>query len=87
MLEPYGYTSDQAGFVGAALLFSGIIAAGLVAPILDRVLTHHLNVVLRALVPVLAAAWIGFIFAVKENGLGGLFANVVRRVSRDNNSR
>ncbi|KAH7108239.1 MFS general substrate transporter [Auriculariales sp. MPI-PUGE-AT-0066] len=77
MLEPYGYNSDQAGFVGAALLFSGIIAAALAAPLLDRVLTHHLNIVIRVLVPSLAAGWIGWIFAVKKDGLGGLFANAI----------
>lgn len=77
ILEPYGYSSDQAGFVGGALLFSGIVAAILAAPLLDRVLTHHLGLAIRVLLPILAAAWIGFIFAVRRNGIGGLFANVV----------
>ncbi|KZW00223.1 MFS general substrate transporter [Exidia glandulosa HHB12029] len=77
ILEPYGYSSDTAGFVGAALLFSGIVAAICAAPILDRVLTNHLGFAIRVLMPVLAAGWIGFIFAVRRDGTGGLFADVI----------
>ncbi|EJD52795.1 MFS general substrate transporter [Auricularia subglabra TFB-10046 SS5] len=76
-LEPYGYSSDEAGFVGAALLFSGIVAAVVSAPILDRVLTNHLGIAIRVLMPILAAGWVGFIFAVKRDGTGGLFADVI----------
>lgn len=77
ILEPYGYSSDEAGFVGAALLFSGILAAIVSAPILDRVLTNHLGMAIRVLMPILAAGWVGFIFAVKRDGTGGLFADVI----------
>ncbi|KAJ7132801.1 major facilitator superfamily domain-containing protein [Mycena crocata] len=74
ILQPVGYSSDTAGFMGATLLLSGIVAAVVTAPIFDRVFTTHLAMTTKLLVPVLAAAWLSLIWAVKPNNTGGLYA-------------
>jgi FLVCR family MFS transporter 7 len=74
ILQPVGYSSDTAGFMGATLLLSGIVAAVVTAPIFDRVLTNHLAITTKILVPVLAAAWLSLIWAVTPNNTGGLYA-------------
>jgi len=74
---PYGYTVDESGIMGAVLFLAGIVAAVLSAPIFDRVLTHHLALSARVLIPVLAAAWIGLIFAVAPNDYAGIYVVIV----------
>jgi hypothetical protein len=63
--QPVGYSSDTAGFMGAALLLSGIVAAIVTAPLFDRVFTNHLAITSKVLVPILAAAWLSMIWAGK----------------------
>ncbi|KIO18157.1 hypothetical protein M407DRAFT_220760 [Tulasnella calospora MUT 4182] len=74
---PYGYDSSQSGFLGAALLISGIVAALITAPLFDRVLTHHLARTIQVVVPVLAGCWLGFIWAVGTHGLKASYALLV----------
>jgi len=74
ILQPVGYSSDTAGFMGAVLLLSGIVAAIVTAPIFDRVFTTHLAITTKILVPILGVAWLSLIWAVKPNNLGGLYA-------------
>ncbi|KAL5499054.1 hypothetical protein ACEPAH_1572 [Sanghuangporus vaninii] len=74
ILEPYGYSEDTAGLMGAALLLSGLVAAFATAPLFDRVLTHHLGLSLRVAVPFIAAAWVSLIWAVRPNNTGALYA-------------
>jgi hypothetical protein len=45
------------------MLLSGITAAVVTAPLFDRVLTRHLGVTIRTLVPIVAAAWLSLIWA------------------------
>ncbi|KAG9008983.1 hypothetical protein FRB90_008661 [Tulasnella sp. 427] len=61
---PYEYDSSQSRFLGAALLISGIVAALITAPLLDRVLSHHLALTVKLVVPGLAGCWLGIIWAV-----------------------
>jgi FLVCR family MFS transporter 7 len=63
ILQPVGYSSDTAGFMGAVLLLSGIVAAIVTAPIFDRVFTTHLAITAKILVPVLSVAWLSLIWA------------------------
>ncbi|EED83514.1 predicted protein, partial [Postia placenta Mad-698-R] len=72
--EPYGYTDDIAGLFGATILLVGIVAAAVTAPLFDRVFTHHLALTCKLLCPVLGAAWLSLIWAVRANDTGGLFA-------------
>ncbi|KAG8851084.1 hypothetical protein FRB91_008480, partial [Serendipita sp. 411] len=63
ILGPVGYTEETAGFVGAALLLMGLLAGIITAPLFDRVLTHHLARSIQVFVPLMAACWVGLIFA------------------------
>ncbi|EKM52317.1 uncharacterized protein PHACADRAFT_260633 [Phanerochaete carnosa HHB-10118-sp] len=73
-LGPYGYSSDTSGFMGAALLLTGIVSAGVTSPLFDRVFTHHLALTGKLIAPALGVLWLSLIWAVKENNTGGLFA-------------
>ncbi|KAG0703286.1 MFS general substrate transporter [Suillus ampliporus] len=74
---PAGYSDATSGLFGAILLLSGILASVVTAPLFDRVLTHHLGIALKILVPIVAAAWLSLIWAVKPNDAGGIFAIMV----------
>lgn len=73
---PYGYSASLAGALGSVLLFVGLGASLIAAPLFDRVFTHHLALVSKILVPIAGGLWLVFAFAVKENNTGGLFALV-----------
>ncbi|KAJ8587443.1 MFS general substrate transporter, partial [Rhizopogon salebrosus TDB-379] len=75
--EPQGYSDTMSGLFGATLLLSGILACVVTAPLFDRVLTHHLGITLKTLVPIVAGAWLSLIWAVKPNNTGGLFAIMI----------
>jgi hypothetical protein len=53
----------MSGLFGATLLLSGILACVVTAPLFDRVLTHHLGITLKTLVPIVAGAWLSLIWA------------------------
>ncbi|KAI5123266.1 hypothetical protein M0805_001355 [Coniferiporia weirii] len=74
LLEPYGYSEDTAGFMGAALLLSGLAAAFATSPLFDRVLTHHLGHAVRIFAPPIAAAWLALIWVARPNNAGALYA-------------
>lgn len=59
---------------GAALLLSGILAAIITSPLFDRVFTHHLALAARIFTPIIAAAWLSLIWAIRENNAGALYA-------------
>lgn len=77
IMEPAGYSDTVSGLMGAALLLSGLIAAIITAPLFDRVLTHHLAITSKIIVPAIAGAWLSLIWAVKPGNIGGLFAIMV----------
>ena len=56
-----------------ALLLTGLLAGLITSPIFDRVLTHHLALTLRCVLPPMAIAWIGLIFAVRPNDDAGIY--------------
>ena len=62
MQEPYGYSDDTAGLMGAVLLLVGLVAAAVSSPLLDRVFTHHLALSAKVALPIMAACWIALIF-------------------------
>ncbi|CAG8687095.1 10290_t:CDS:10, partial [Acaulospora colombiana] len=66
-IAPVGYSEETAGFIGAALLLLGLLAGLITSPLFDRVLTHHLAVTVRFVLPPMAGCWIGLIFAVRPN--------------------
>lgn len=58
-----GYSADEAGFMGACLLLSGMVAAIVTAPLFDRVFTYHLAATSKILVPIVAVGWFTLIWA------------------------
>lgn len=65
IMMPYGYSSDEAGYAGAALILAGIVCCAIVSPIIDRL--HHQLYVMYALIPAVSALYIGVIFMSKED--------------------
>jgi len=77
IFRPVGYSDTLSGILGAVLLLSGLVAAIVTAPLFDRVLTHHLALISKFVVPIIAAAWLSLIWAVKPHNTAGLFAVMV----------
>ncbi|KAJ8582274.1 hypothetical protein M405DRAFT_573418, partial [Rhizopogon salebrosus TDB-379] len=77
---PQGYSDTLSGLFGATLLLSGILACVVTAPLFDRVLTHHLGITLKTLIPIVAAAWLSLIWA-GECGSINLVDTVCLRIS------
>ncbi|KIM22324.1 hypothetical protein M408DRAFT_291135 [Serendipita vermifera MAFF 305830] len=73
IFAPVGYSDESSGFIGAALLLTGLLAGLITSPIFDRVLTHHLALTIRCVLPPMALAWIGMIFAVRPNNDAGIY--------------
>ncbi|KAH9979057.1 MFS general substrate transporter [Lactifluus volemus] len=73
-LSPYGYSDNTSGFMGAALLLAGILAAIATSPVFDRILTHHLGITVRILCPIIGTAWLTLIWAVRPHNTVALYA-------------
>ncbi|SCZ94386.1 BZ3500_MvSof-1268-A1-R1_Chr12-2g03864 [Microbotryum saponariae] len=73
IFEPYGYSSDQAGFIGAAVIFSGILAAGVSAPLLDRYFHFRLALTAKFLVPIIGLSFLLLIWIIKPSNLAPIF--------------
>ena len=53
---------------------SGLVAAFATSQLFDRVLTHHLGLLARIVIPFIAVAWLSLIWAVRPNNTGALYA-------------
>ncbi|KAF8813928.1 MFS general substrate transporter [Phlegmacium glaucopus] len=73
VMQPMGYSADVSGFMGACLLLSGMVAAIVSAPLIDRFFTHHLARLAKVLVPFIAVGWLSLIWAVRPNNTAALF--------------
>lgn len=58
--EPYGYTTDEAGYIGAVLIVVGLIASAILSPIIDR--THAFVLAIRVQIPLIGLSYIAMIF-------------------------
>ncbi|RVD82966.1 uncharacterized protein DFL_007373 [Arthrobotrys flagrans] len=67
ILEPYGYSENEAGIGGAVLIVVGLLASAVVSPIIDR--THTFLLAIRILVPIISICYIGIIFAPTSRSL------------------
>lgn len=65
IVEPYGYTDDDAGLFGACLIIAGIIGAGICGAVVDKTKKHAL--LLKAFTPLVGLAYVAFIFAVRKD--------------------
>ncbi|EAW10576.1 putative cell surface receptor/MFS transporter (FLVCR) [Aspergillus clavatus NRRL 1] len=61
ILEPYGFSETDAGIAGGILIVVGLVSSAIISPITDR-FKHYLATI-RILVAIVAAAYIGLIFA------------------------
>lgn len=61
ILSPYGFSESDAGIAGALLIVVGLVCAAITSPITDRY-KHYLGMI-RVLVPIIAASYIGLIYA------------------------
>jgi len=73
-LAPYGYSADIAGLMGATLLLVGLVAAAVTSPLFDRVFTYRLALTCKSFIPIVAAAWLSLIWAVRRDNTAALFA-------------
>ncbi|KAG0326165.1 hypothetical protein BGZ99_009962 [Dissophora globulifera] len=69
---PYGYTSTEAGYFGAAMILAGLLGAGIVGPLTDKYKQY--KSVCKTLVPFTTLMFIVFIFVVRKNDFGGIVA-------------
>lgn len=60
--EPYGYSDDTAGLMGAVLLLVGLVSGAISSPLLDRVFTNHLAFTGKLLLPAMGASWFAMIW-------------------------
>lgn len=58
--EPYKYSTDQTGYIGAVLIVAGLVASAILSPILDR--SHAFLIAIRVQVPLIGLAFIAMIF-------------------------
>ncbi|EEP80429.1 conserved hypothetical protein [Uncinocarpus reesii 1704] len=71
ILEPHNFSETDAGITGALLIFVGLAAAAICSPITDKH-KHHLGTV-KFLMPIVAATYIGFIFAPESPSVAAPF--------------
>ncbi|KAJ9631050.1 hypothetical protein H2203_001578 [Taxawa tesnikishii (nom. ined.)] len=61
ILEPYGFTEDQAGIAGGIMIVVGLIASAIVSPLVDRTKQYLLTI--KILVPLIAVGYLALVFA------------------------
>ncbi|EAS36208.3 cell surface receptor/MFS transporter [Coccidioides immitis RS] len=71
ILEPHGFSETDAGITGALLIFVGLAAAAICSPVTDKH-KHHLGTI-KVLIPIVAATYIGFVFAPEAPSVAGPF--------------
>lgn len=72
ILEPYSFTEDEAGIGGALLIVVGLVAAAISSPLCDRYLRMRGRILLlKVLVPVVAAMYTALIFTPASRSLAG----------------
>ncbi|KAF2213845.1 hypothetical protein CERZMDRAFT_110866 [Cercospora zeae-maydis SCOH1-5] len=69
IFEPYGISEDNAGLAGGILIISGLVAAAIVSPIVDRTKQHLWAV--KILVPIIASSYTVLIFMPQTRDVVG----------------
>ncbi|KAF9961092.1 hypothetical protein BGZ65_011226 [Modicella reniformis] len=67
---PYGYSANEAGYFGAAMILSGLVGAGISGPVTDKYKLY--KPICRALAPIVTAMYIAFIFVVRRDAFVGI---------------
>lgn len=61
ILQPYGFSEDEAGIAGAILIVVGLIASAIMSPITDRYKAYLLTI--KIFIPILGICYLAFIWA------------------------
>jgi FLVCR family MFS transporter 7 len=72
ILEPYGFSEDNAGIAGALLIVVGLVAAAIMSPVIDK--TKSFLLTIKILVPIMGLSYLAFTFAPGTRSLGAVFA-------------
>ncbi|KAF8977350.1 hypothetical protein BGZ46_007464 [Entomortierella lignicola] len=67
---PFGYSSNEAGYFGAAMILAGLVGAGISGPVIDR--NKQFKTVLKSMVPLATLFYIIFNFVMRANFLAGI---------------
>ena len=71
ILEPYGFSEDNAGIAGAVLIVVGLVSAAISSPLIDKYKPYLWYI--RVSVPIIAVSYLIFIFAPATNSLAYVF--------------
>ncbi|CAM1506400.1 Fc.00g060410.m01.CDS01 [Cosmosporella sp. VM-42] len=69
MMNPYGFTDDEAGIGGAILIVVGLVASAVTSPILDR--TKKFMFAIKLVIPVIGLSYLVFIWMPETGSLAG----------------
>ncbi|KAH7151881.1 major facilitator superfamily domain-containing protein [Dactylonectria estremocensis] len=69
MMNPYGFSDDEAGIGGAILIVVGLLASVVASPIIDR--TKSFLLAIKLLVPVIGISYLIFIWMPETRDLAG----------------
>ncbi|KAG0337829.1 hypothetical protein BG004_007482 [Podila humilis] len=63
--EPFGYSADDAGLFGAAMIVAGLVGAGIAGPVIDR--NKKYTTLLKVMAPPAALFYVIFNFVVRKD--------------------
>jgi FLVCR family MFS transporter 7 len=69
ILEPYGFSEDEAGIAGALLIVVGLVSSAIVSPYVDR--TKRYLPVIKVIVPLIAVCYLALIWMPQTRSLPG----------------
>lgn len=69
MMNPYGFTDDEAGIAGAVLIVVGLVFSAVTSPILDR--NKRFLLAIKIFVPIIALSYLVFIWMPETRDLAG----------------
>lgn len=74
IFSPVGYDSTTSGYIGATTIVAGLLAAGVTAPLFDRVLRFRLALATKVLVPIIGLCFLAFVWVVRPgSNLGAIY--------------
>jgi sugar phosphate permease len=71
MLEPYGFSEEDAGIAGAVLIVVGLVASAIISPMVDRTKAYLITV--KVLVPFIAISYVILIFMPATRSIAGVY--------------
>ncbi|KAF6830734.1 major facilitator superfamily transporter [Colletotrichum plurivorum] len=69
MMNPYGFSDEEAGIAGALLIVVGLVASAITSPILDR--TKSFLLAIKLAVPVIGLSYLAFVWMPETRNIAG----------------